>query len=215
MLYILELETKGQTLQYKEPPPILASGDDKIDYVHFSLDGKWDGFTVYAAFNRLGGQTYKADIINGYAEIPAFLMQVPGNVFIGVFGNNGDEIQTSTLVAYDFLQGCLSAEAVTPPQGIYDQFIADLNAYEEAAAALPEIEQDITDIKKDVKDLENQADGIEQSLDNSEQTFEGYVNEAKQYAETAEQAITGAYTLNFEINPDGYLIMTKTIQEGT
>ena len=214
-LFTIEINVDGQALSFKNNE-LIASGDQGVDYVEFFFkDHKWDVFNdLFVIFSRYGETSYKVELEDCKAEIPSEVMQNPGNLIIGLFGANDVDVMTSTTLIFNLKQGCVSAEDVTPTYDIYEQFVQDLDAYNTAVSELSTIQENVSALEGDVSELQTQAEGIQTSLDDSQTTFEGYVNEAKGYAEQAEQSISGSYTLEFDINAEGHLIMTKTIQGG-
>ena len=213
-LFTIKVDVNGQVLSFKDNVTI-ASGDQGIDYAEFTFkDTKWQGFTdVWAVFSRYGGQPYQVPLdLNNKALVPAEVMQNKGLFYIGLFGTDGTNMMTSTVLAFNLQQGVVSVDALTPTPSIYEQFLSDLDAYQIAKADLADIQSDVETLQGDITDMQTEAEDIQRSLDNSQETFEGYVNQAKGYAEQAEQAISGSYTLSFEINEEGHLIMTKEME---
>lgn len=212
-LFTINVDVEGQVLSFKGSTAI-ASGDQGIDYVGFDFkDETWDGMSdLWAVFNRYGGQPYLVPVVDDAALVPAEVMQKKGLFYIGLFGTDGTNVMTSTVLAFGLKQGSANLQTLEPTPSIYEQFLSDLDAYQTAVADLESIQGDVSTLQGNITDLQTEARNIQRDLDNSQATFEGYVNEAKGYAEYAEQAISGAYTLSFEINEEGHLIMTKEME---
>lgn len=217
-LFTIEIDVNGQALSYRNNE-LIASGDQGVDYVEFFFeDHKWDVFTdLFVVFSRYGDTAYKVPLVDCKAEIPSEVMQKPGNLIIGLFGANEDEVMTSTTLIFNLKQGCISVEDITPTYDIYEQFIQDLNAYHQAVSDLATIQGEVTDLQGDVSELQTEAQNIQTNLDNSQTTFEGYISEAKgfadeseYYAGLSEQASAKSGYLYFEIDARGRLMMTRT-----
>lgn len=227
-LYSILINVNGQilTLDPEETPPEIASGDSGIDFVNFNFaDDKWDTMTEkWAVFSRAYGEPYKVELTaENKAEVPAVVMQAKGILYIGLFGTDGENIQTSNVLEYNLLKGCINAADLTPPPDIYEQFIADLAKYNQALTDLERLEtevgqisEDLATVKTDLTNIENTAAEIEETFTTIDQTLKGYTEESKRYAELAEEAAEKSGYLYFEINSNrssatyGHLLMTRT-----
>lgn len=227
-LYTLEVSVHGQKLELLHDIDIF-SGDQNVDYVHFTFQENSEWFemnTIFAVFSRYGGTSYKVPVSveTGYAaNIPAEVMQKKGYIYIGLFGEQGDNILTSSVLQFQLGEGAVSKDTLTPTNDIYEQFIEDLNAYRQAVSDLEGIQADIVDVQGDIADLqtdvgnlEDRAEQIETDLTNSEDTFNGYIRHAAEqaglsehYANLSAQSAGQSGYLSFEIDENGHLMMEK------
>lgn len=229
-LYTLKINVENQLLTFGENRPEIFSGDQSIDFVEFTFtDTKWDFPDIWAIFSRGKSTAYQVAIENNKAMIPAEIMQQRGYIYIGLMATDGTNVQTSSVLQYWIGQGAANVDAITPSASIYEQFLADLDAYQTAVADLEGIQSDIetaqgdiTDLQGDIGDLQHQADNIEESLADSQQTFEGYIQQATEqaglseyYAGLSEQSASKSGYLYFEIDADplsatyGHLLMER------
>ena len=229
-LYTLKINVTNQRLSFGENPPEIYSGDQSIDFVEFTFeDAMWNFPDIWAIFSRQKGTSYQVSLEDNKVMIPAEVMQKRGYVYIGLMATDGENVQTSSVLQYSIRQGVANVETVTPTPSIYEQFLADLDAYQTAVADLEGIQSgietaqgDIIDIQADIGALEGQAENIEQSLNNSQQTFEGYIQQATEqanlseyWAGLSEQSAAQSGYLQFEIDSDplsltyGHLIMER------
>ena len=164
-LYSILINVNGQilTLDPEATPPEIASGDSGIDFVNFNfVDDKWDTMTEkWAVFSRAYGKPYPAELTaENKAEVPAIVMQAKGVLYIGLFGTDGENIQTSNILEYNLLKGCINATDLTPPPDIYEQFIEDLNAYKKAVEDLETVTAQVEELEQKAQTLTNQVDEI-------------------------------------------------------
>lgn len=229
-LYTLKINVTNQRLSFGENPPEIFSGDQSIDFVEFTFtDDTWNFPDIWAIFSRQKGAAYQIALEDNKVMIPAEVMQKRGYVYIGLMATDGENVQTSNVLQYSIGQGSTNVDAITPSVSIYEQFLADLDAYQTAVADLETVQAgietaqgDITDLQGDVGDLQNQADDIEESLNNSQQTFEGYIQQATEqaglseyWAGLSEQSANKSGYLQFYIDDDessetfGHLMMDR------
>ena len=132
-LYTLKINVTNQRLSFGENPPEIYSGDQSIDFVEFTFtDDTWNFPNIWAIFYRQKGVAYQIALDDNKVMIPAEVMQKRGYVYIGLMATDGENVQTSSVLQYSIRQGAANVETVTPSPSIYEQFLADLDAYQEA-----------------------------------------------------------------------------------
>lgn len=183
-LYTLQINVNGQTLTLHEDLDIF-SGDSGIDYVQFTFeDDRWDTMTdKFAVFNRYGGQSYKVALDgDSKALVPAEVMQKKGYIYIGLFGTDGNVVQTSSVLQFQLGEGAISEGSLTPTGDIYEQWIEDLNAYHQAVSDLAEIQSEITTAQGQVADLTDTLSTMSGTVSG----LEGRISSAENHITTAE-----------------------------
>ncbi|MBO7732738.1 MAG: metallophosphoesterase [Methanobrevibacter sp.] len=132
-LYTLKINVTNQRLSFGENPPEIFSGDQSIDFVEFTFtDDTWNFPDIWAIFSRQKGPAYQIALDDNKVMIPAEVMQKRGYVYIGLMATDGENVQTSNVLQYSIGQGAANVETVTPSPSIYEQFLNDLEEYQEA-----------------------------------------------------------------------------------
>ncbi|MBO7732547.1 MAG: hypothetical protein J6S67_08335 [Methanobrevibacter sp.] len=132
-LYTLKINVTNQRLSFGENPPEIFSGDQSIDFVEFTFtDDSWNFPNIWAIFSRQKGASYQIALDDNKVMIPAEVMQKRGYVYIGLMATDGENVQTSSVLQYSIRQGAANVDTIAPSPNIYEQFLADLDAYQEA-----------------------------------------------------------------------------------
>ena len=132
-LYTLKINVTNQRLSFGENPPEIFSGDQSIDFVEFTFtDDSWNFPNIWAIFSRQKGASYQIALDDNKVMIPAEVMQKRGYVYIGLMATDGENVQTSSVLQYSIRQGAANVDTISPSPNIYEQFLADLDAYQEA-----------------------------------------------------------------------------------
>ena len=132
-LYTLKINVTNQRLSFGENPPEIYSGDQSIDFVEFTFtDDTWNFPNIWAIFYRQKGVAYQIALDDNKVMIPAEVMQKRGYVYIGLMATDGENVQTSSVLQYSIRQGAANVDTISPSPNIYEQFLADLDAYQEA-----------------------------------------------------------------------------------
>lgn len=154
-LYTLKINVNKQRLSFGENKPEIFSGDQSIDFVEFTFeDAMWNFPDIWAIFSRFKGTSYQVALEDNKVMIPAEVMQKKGYVYIGLMATDGENVQTSNVLQYSIGQGATNVDAITPSASIYEQFLADLDAYKTAVADLDNIESRITTAEGSVSTIE-------------------------------------------------------------
>ena len=132
-LYTLKINVTNQRLSFGENPPEIFSGDQSIDFVEFTFtDDSWNFPNIWAIFSRQKGASYQIALDENKVMIPAEVMQKRGYVYIGLMATYGENVQTSSVLQYSIRQGAANVDTIAPSPNIYEQFLTDLDAYQEA-----------------------------------------------------------------------------------
>ena len=132
-LYTLKINVTNQRLSFGENPPEIFSGDQSIDFVEFTFtDDTWNFPNIWAIFSRQKGASYQIALDDNKVMIPAEVMQKRGYVYIGLMATDGENVQTSSVLQYSIRQGAANVDTIAPSPNIYEQFLTDLDAYQEA-----------------------------------------------------------------------------------
>lgn len=114
--------------------PLLASGGQNEDEIEFNFCPLWDGFGKTAVFYRTPDDVYNVEIVNNRCTIPAEVLTEKGEIFFGVYGDNGSATRTSEILRYTVVQGALlpGARPAEPTPDIYAQIMGRLGSIEKA-----------------------------------------------------------------------------------
>lgn len=164
-LYTLNINVNKQRLSFGENKPEIFSGDQSIDFVEFTFeDDMWNFPDIWAIFSRFKGTSYQVALEDNKVMIPAEVMQNRGYVYIGLMATDGENVQTSNVLQYSIGQGSTNVDAITPSASIYEQFLADLDAYQTAVADLDDIESRITTAEGNVSRIEQAVTDLNEQL---------------------------------------------------
>ena len=164
-LYTLNINVNKQRLSFGENKPEIFSGDQSIDFVEFTFeDDMWNFPNIWAIFSRFKGTSYQVALEDNKVMIPAEVMQKKGYVYIGLMATDGENVQTSSVLQYSIGQGATNVDAITPSASIYEQFLADLDAYQTAVADLDDIESRITTAEDNVSTIEQAVTDLNEQL---------------------------------------------------
>lgn len=164
-LYTLNINVNKQRLSFGENKPEIFSGDQSIDFVEFTFtDDTWNFPNIWAIFSRQKGAAYQIALDDNKVMIPAEVMQKRGYVYIGLMATDGENVQTSSVLQYSIGQGSTNVDAITPSASIYEQFLADLDAYQTAVADLDDIESRITTAEGNVSMIEQAVTDLNEQL---------------------------------------------------
>lgn len=118
----------GQSLVFTSMPVIASHGVNE-DYVEFTFDAEWTGYSKVATFyhERFPEDIY-VSVVGGSnrALVPHEVTANAGRIFIGVTGTQGDVKLTSEVQPYPILPGSnedgVNSEPITPE--LYDQILS-------------------------------------------------------------------------------------------
>lgn len=114
----------NQNIAFTELPRIY-SGDVNVDYVHFTFDEAWDGFTKTAVFYRDVKEPY-FQIINSKDDscvVPNEVLAESGKFYMGVVGTLDDKVLTSEVIAYEIGKGVMTPSVAPPSTDIWLQLM--------------------------------------------------------------------------------------------
>lgn len=206
-LYTLNINVNKQRLSFGENKPEIFSGDQSIDFVEFTFeDAMWNFPDIWAIFSRQKGTSYQVALDDNKVMIPAEVMQKKGYVYIGLMATDGENVQTSNVLQYSIGQGSTNVDAITPSASIYEQFLADLDAYQTAVADLDDIESRITTAEGSVSTIEQAVTDLNEQLDDINadiSTINGQITTIQNNIGTAQSDIVsiqnGINTLNGQV----------------
>lgn len=206
-LYTLNINVNKQRLSFGENKPEIFSGDQSIDFVEFTFeDDMWNFPDIWAIFSRFKGTSYQVALEDNKVMIPAEVMQKKGYVYIGLMATDGENVQTSSVLQYSIGQGSTNVDAITPSASIYEQFLADLDAYQTAVADLEDIESRITTAEGNVSMIEQTVTDLNEQLDDINvdiSTINGQITTIQNNIGTAQGDIVsiqnGINTLNGQV----------------
>ena len=130
-----------------ENMPVITSGNQNIDKVHFDFCKLWDGFTKVAIFFQQKGElSYSLINADGTCNIPNSIMKLSGNIFICASGTNPNkEVRTTNILTYTIGDGVAEAS-------LLDEFPDEITEEEknDAYNKMLELSQNIQDIYTDL-----------------------------------------------------------------
>ena len=114
--------------------PLLASGGQNESEIVFTFCPLWQGYGKTAVFYRTPDEVYNVEIVDDRCTIPAEVLTEKGEIFFGVFGDNGSATRTSEILRYTVVQGALlpGVRPADPTPDIYAQIMGRLGAIEAA-----------------------------------------------------------------------------------
>lgn len=124
---IIEVKCIDQVLTLTNTP-VIASGGQGEDYVHFDLCEKWDGFAVSGVFWRKGVDCIPVLLdADNTCQVPPELMTSEGVIYFGAVGVAPDgTTRTSEPVSYLIREGVITENTALPIPGedVYQQLMA-------------------------------------------------------------------------------------------
>ena len=111
--------------------PLIASNGVKEDYIKFTFDSVWDGFSKVAVFYHAHTpETIYRSIVDveGKALVPWEVTSKDGKIYFGVCGIKNDIVYTSEMLFYEVVKGAVNAGTESTPitPGIYEQILTTL-----------------------------------------------------------------------------------------
>ena len=135
-----------------ENTPVITSGNVNYDSIMFDFCSAWDGFIKTAIFYRSEDEAYYRllDEANS-CIIPNEVLTEKGDIFIGVFGVNGDTTLTSQVLKYKITKGAITEnlKPADPTPDIYAQIISEYDS----------VSKEFKILSQKFADLQNQFDG--------------------------------------------------------
>ena len=161
----IKIKCIDQCLHLVETPPIF-SGDVNYDTVYFEFDSAWDKMTTKSVVfyrSRENSEYFLLDEFNRRI-IPKEFMSEKGTLYIGVVGNNDEEIITSQVIAYRIGEGSIVENPPVPTPDIFEQILMD---YDDMKKSQEEYQ---TDWNRQVDDYRKQWDAnVTQSINDAMQ----------------------------------------------
>lgn len=117
-----------------ENTPVITSGNVNYDSIVFDFCSSWDGFTKTAIFYRSENEVFYQLLDEANTcLIPNEVLTEKGDVYIGVFGVNGDTTLTSQVLKYKITKGAITEnlKPADPTPDIYEQILSRYNHYDE------------------------------------------------------------------------------------
>lgn len=120
-----------------ENTPVITSGNINYDSIMFEFSSAWDGYTKTAIFYRSEDEVYYQLLDKANTcIIPKEVLTDKGDIYIGVFGVNGNTTLTSQVLKYKITKGAITENTIPadPTPDIYAQIISKYNHYDERLA---------------------------------------------------------------------------------
>ena len=125
----------------------LVSGSQEIYTVAFSFDAAWEGFSRVAVFSG-SGQTVHVALIGDVCTVPWEVLTKYGNLFVGVYGLDGNARKPTIWAPIVFVQqgSYVAGSSPEPPEeSTYETIVELLNAANVAAQNAEDIAQGVRD----------------------------------------------------------------------
>lgn len=134
---LIKIAYKGRSAESVSCPLITSGSVDTVS-VQFEFDEAWNGFVKRAIFASSSTIIQKLLDESGLCEVPWEVLTHPGDISIGVVGQNDMEIIPSVKTTIRISEGTdTSGDASkTPSSDIYDQMIQIMKQTLETASAL-------------------------------------------------------------------------------
>lgn len=133
----IKISYKGRMVEKISYPDITSGSVDTVS-VKFEFDEAWQGFTRRVIF--VNGEVAIQILLgeDNVCEVPWEVLERPGDLFIGVVGQNGTEIMPSAKAAVHIIEGTITSgnEAKQPSRNIYDQMVEIMQETLSTAAEL-------------------------------------------------------------------------------
>lgn len=106
----INIKCVDQVLNF-ENMPIITSGNQNVDKVHFDFCNLWDGFTKVAIFFQQKGElSYSLINADGTCNVPNSIMKMTGNIYICASGTSPNkEVRTTNILSYRIDEGVAEA----------------------------------------------------------------------------------------------------------
>lgn len=116
--------------------PVTASGNVNSIRIHATFDVEWDGYGKTAMFYTSNNAKVYESVLSstGYCNIPSEVLQLPGNLFIGIKGIKGTSRKNTSVVRLKLLDGAPLQVVSDPSDTVYEQILA---GYNEAVKCAP------------------------------------------------------------------------------
>ena len=134
---LIKIAYKGRSTESVSYPLITSGSVDTVS-VQFEFDDAWRGFVKRAIFASSNTIIQKLLNESNICEVPWEVLTHPGDVSIGVVGQNDMEIMPSVKTAIHISEGTDTTgdASKTPSSDIYDQMIQIMQQTLETATAL-------------------------------------------------------------------------------
>lgn len=120
MKTVIKMKCTDQVLELETSPVVASGGINEVE-VDFTFDDLWDGFSKTAIFYKKLDNVYRAEIIDDKCVIPAIVLTEPGTLKIGVYGTDGNDRRTSSVISYHISRGT-NADAPDPLEELKRQW---------------------------------------------------------------------------------------------
>jgi len=154
---IIKASCVDQTLRLTNTP-VIASGGVNEDFVEFSFCPLWDGYVKTAVFYNNRGVFYAHLDRDDTCVVPCQALELPGNLFIAVFGYKDGVTRTSEVLQYQIVEGAITA-VEDPDPDVYEQILEEIAEFraewEEKYGELVGLQEDIKAIQEDVAALQS------------------------------------------------------------
>lgn len=157
---IIQASCIDQTLTLTNTP-VIASGGVGEDFVEFSFCPLWDGYFKTAVFYNSRGVSYSVLDTADTCVVPAQALQVPGNLYISVFGIKDGVTRTSEVLPYQIVEGAITSVDAPDPD-VYQQITNEMAKIRSEWASHIVI---MGNLVEDLGDLESVVDTLTQDVD--------------------------------------------------
>lgn len=159
---IIKASCVDQTLRLTNTP-VIASGGVGEDFVEFSFCPLWDGYVKTGVFYNNRGVFYAHLDRDDSCVVPCQALELPGNLFIAVFGYKDGVTRTSEVLQYQIVEGAITA-VPEPDPDVYEQIMeefADIRAeWEEKHSEMVGLQEDIKELQEDVAALQGEESAV-------------------------------------------------------
>ena len=159
---IIKASCVDQTLRLTNTP-VIASGGVGEDFVEFSFCPLWDGYIKTGVFYNNRGVFYAHLDRDDTCVVPCQALELPGNLFIAVFGYKDGVTRTSEVLQYQIVEGAITA-VPDPDPDVYEQIteeIAEIRAeWEEKYSEMAGLQEDIKELQEDVAALQGEESAV-------------------------------------------------------
>lgn len=106
----INIKCVDQVLAF-ENMPVITSGNQNVDKIHFDFCKLWDGFTKVAIFFQQKGElSYSLINADGTCNVPNSIMKMTGNIYICASGTSPNkEVRTTNILSYRIDEGVAEA----------------------------------------------------------------------------------------------------------
>ena len=125
----ISAQVEDQSVMLTNVPKLASGGNNEVQ-ICIEFDTLWNGFKKTAVFYKKFGAVYHVALdSSGCVVVPSEVMKNKGIFYFGVFGEEGERVRTTEVIAFDVVQGAAIAHETEyePTPDIYAEILEVAN----------------------------------------------------------------------------------------